>query len=161
MSDTDSVSLETGDIALKPEILIIWKKSDLQKWLTDRGLKKSGNKDILVNRIIRVIDFGETNISATSDSSDGDEEYMPNPSTLKDGWKELTTENCPDVKEDDILNYFINSKDQVAGKSKKCTRQLKKARRLCDEHFLGSMKVNHANDTYSVIAAECRPSMRH
>lgn len=161
MSETDSVSGDTCDIALTPEILKTWKKSDLQKWLTDRGLKKSGNKDILVNRIVRVINFGETDISATSDSSDGNDEYVPNPSALKDGWKELTTENCPDVKEEDILNYFIYSKDPVSGKSKKCKRQLKKAKRLCDEHFLGSMKVNHVSDTYSVIAAECRPSMRH
>lgn len=49
-------------------------------------MKKSGNKDILVNRIIRVINFGETDISATSDSSDGDDENLPYPSTLQDGW---------------------------------------------------------------------------
>lgn len=84
---------------------------------------------------------------------------MSNSSTLKSVWKKLTTESCPD--EDDILNYFIYSKHPVSGKSKKCKRQLKKARGLCDEHFWGSMKVNHVSDTYSVIAAECRPSMRH
>lgn len=69
-------------------------------------MKKSGNKDILVNRIIRFINFGETDISATSDSSDGDDENLPYPSTLQDGWKELTPESCPDVKEDDILNIL-------------------------------------------------------
>lgn len=84
---------------------------------------------------------------------------MTNSSTLKGGWKELTTESCPD--EDAILNYFIYSKHPVSCKSKKCKRQLKKARGLCDEHFWGSMKVIHVSDTYSVIAAECRPSTRH
>lgn len=114
-----------------------------------------------MNRIIRVINFGETDISATSDSSDGDDENLPYPSTLQIGWKELTTESCPDVKEDDILNIlYIYSKDPVSGKSKKCKRQLKKSRRLRDQHFLASMTVNHVSDTYSVIASECRPSMR-
>lgn len=59
-----------------------------------------------MNRIIRVINFGETDISATSDSSDGDDENLPYPSTLQDGWKKLTTEICPDVKEDDILKIL-------------------------------------------------------
>lgn len=40
------------------------------------------------------------------DSSDGDDENLPNPSTLQDGWKELTTESCLDVMEDDILNIL-------------------------------------------------------
>lgn len=63
-------------------------------------------------------------------------------------------ENCLDSKQDDILNYFIYSKDPLSGKFKKCKRQLKKAIWLCDEHFLWSTKVDHVNDTYSVIATD-------
>lgn len=59
-----------------------------------------------MNRIIRVNNFGETDVSATSDSSDRDDEYVPNPSTLKDGWKELTAENCSEVKKDDIHLFY-------------------------------------------------------
>lgn len=51
-------------------------------------MKKSGNKDILVNRIIRVINFGETDISATSDSSDGDDETALSFNTSR--WMERT-----------------------------------------------------------------------
>lgn len=76
-------------------------------------------------------------ISITSDSLGDDDGYVPNPSTLKDGWKELTTENCPDVKEDDFLNYLIHSKDPNSCKSKKWKRQIKKPKRFCDKHFLG------------------------
>lgn len=63
-------------------------------------------------------------------------------------------ENCLDSKQDDILNYFIYSKDPLSGKLKKCKRQLKKAIWLCDEHFLWSTKVDHVNNTYSVIATD-------
>jgi hypothetical protein len=161
MSDTDSGSGDSVAASPSYDTLMLWKKADLAGWLADRGLKKSGNKEILVNRILRVMNFGETDISTSSGSSNEDDENVPNPSTIKTGWEELTTTNSPDVKEEDILNYFIYSKDPVSGKAKKCKRQLKKARRLCNENFLGNMKVNHVNDTYSCILAECRPSMRH
>lgn len=39
-------------------------------------MKKFGNKDILVNRIIRVINFGEIDIFVISDSLDGDDENL-------------------------------------------------------------------------------------
>lgn len=30
-----------------------WKMAELKEWLTKRGMKKSSNKDILINRIYR------------------------------------------------------------------------------------------------------------
>lgn len=56
--------------------------------------------------------------------------------------------------------YFIHSKDPFSGRSKKC-KKAKETRIVCDDHFLWSMIANHADKTYSVITAECRPSIRY
>lgn len=74
MSDTDLVFGKTSDISLTTEKLITCMEEN-------RFLTEFWNKDILVERVFRVI-----NLVKQSDSSDSDDEYVPNPSTLKDWW---------------------------------------------------------------------------
>jgi len=84
---------ENNNTQLTEEILSTWKKSDLVKWLVDRKKKKSGNKPVLVERIIRTVNFDETSDSEC-ESSDK-ESPVPKIESLQTKWSVLTTSDCP------------------------------------------------------------------
>ena len=117
LSESDSEPVEV----LTEDLLNRWSKKELQEWLIKHRKRKSGNKPVLIARILRCSNFGSEN----SVSEDSSESEVPPYQTVTD-WQELTTETCPPVRENDIINYFIYAKNPVTGKPKKCKRQLKK-----------------------------------
>ncbi|XP_033762292.1 uncharacterized protein LOC117343858 [Pecten maximus] len=151
------------EVSLSSEELTTWSKKNLQHWLSKRGLKKSGNKSTLVNRIIRTINFGESDISSDTDSSDEENNFtnLPNIKELEK-WDELTTSNSPPVRVEDVHNYFLFEKNPVTGRTKHCNRQLQKSKKFSNENYIGDIQYNSVDSTslYCVVRAKCKPSMR-
>lgn len=45
-------------------------------------------------------------------------------------WEYVTFENCVNIRHENVLNYFIYTKNPVSGKTKNCHRQIKKAKKV-------------------------------
>jgi hypothetical protein len=48
---SDSEVDNDAEAHLSLDELKLWKVAELKEWLSQRGLKKSGSKDVLVNRV--------------------------------------------------------------------------------------------------------------
>ena len=103
-SDSEPVEVLTEDLLNR------WSKIELQEWLIKHRKRKSGNKPVMIARILRCSNFGsEDSVSEDSSESDSDLCEVPPYQTVTD-WQELTTETFPPVSENDIINYFIITK---------------------------------------------------
>ena len=150
---------------LDEETLQSWKKKDLVKWLEKRKKKKSGNKRVLIHRIIRSLTFDCSDDSDdTSGTSESEEELdnLPQFEALNDDWQDISTGLCPPLREDDVENYYIYNKNPLTGKSKKCHRQLKKARKFANENFVFDIAMNSIDPSspYCYVKGKCKPSMK-
>ena len=152
------IFLETNE----PEQLTLeeldgWSKKQMQNCLFEHGLKKSGSKNILANRIIRAINFGESDLSGSSSDGENSSPELPHVNELSN-WNLLSTTNCPE----DVDNYFLYEKNPLTGKTKQCNRQLKKSNKFCNENYVAEIEYNIVDDSspYCVLRAKCKPSMR-
>ena len=66
----------------------------------------------------------------------------------------------PNLREEDIINYYIHGKNPVTGGLKNCKRYLEKARKYGKESkYIGSLGVCE-DDSFVMIKSEVKPSMR-
>lgn len=66
----------------------------------------------------------------------------------------------PNLREEDIVNYYIHGKNPVTGGLKNCKRYLEKARRFGKESkYIGCLGVCEEGD-FVMIKSEVKPSMR-
>lgn len=144
---------------LDEEGLSAWTKKKLVAWLVDHKKKKSGNKKVLVDRILRSVRFDD---SDSDWGSDTDEEYtVPSISSLDNNWEPLLTNLCPPLRSEDVDNYFLFNKNPVTGKTQGCHRQLKKAKKFCKEKYIYGLEHNEIGDSpYCYIRGKCKPSMK-
>ena len=157
LSESDG---EQQDV-LTEDVLTRWTKKQLQDWLSGHQKRKSGNKPVLIARILRCVHFGSDDSgSEVSSDSDTDDIDVPTYDSITD-WDLLTTEKCPPVREEDITDYFLYAKNPVTGKPKKCKRQLKKSRKFCKENYIYETAISDIPDSpYCYVKAKCEPSMR-
>ena len=162
MSDPE-LSESDGDQCdvLTQDVLTSWTKKQLQDWLSQHKQRKSGNKPVLIARILRCVNFGSDDSgSEVSSDSDSENTDVPPYDTVTD-WGELTTEKCPPVREEDITDYFLYAKNPVTGKPKKCKRQLKKSRKFSNQNFIYDTAISDIQDSpYCYVRAKCEPSMK-
>ena len=161
MSDIED---ETGP-EMTEVLLATWNNKELVRWLIDHKKKKSGNKQVLVHRILRSLRFDNSSWSDTDSSeftSEEESEVLPPLSSLQNGWSPVSTDVCPPIREEDVDNYFIFNKNPFTGKHKNCHRQLKKAKKFCNESYIHDIKINQISDEndYCYITSKCKPSMR-
>ena len=144
---------------LDEETLSRWTKAQLVEWLVSKRQKKSGNKPVLINRILRYNNFED---SESDWESDTEEVEKPDIGKVNSGWRTLTPELCPPLRKEDVDNYFIYHKNPVSGKLQACRRQLKKAEKFADEGFLHDIQYNSLEEdsTYCIIKGKCKPSMK-
>ena len=72
MSDPELSDPEgEGEEVLTEDTLTRWNKKQLQDWLVKHHQRKSGNKPVLISRILRCLNFGSDD-SGSEDSSDSD-----------------------------------------------------------------------------------------
>ena len=162
MSDTElSESDDDQHTVLTQDVLTKWTKKQLQDWLTKHKKRKSGNKPILIARILRCVNFGSDDSgSEDSSGSDSDAADIPTFDSITD-WDILSTERCPPVREEDIVDYFLYAKNPVTGKPKKCKRQLKKSRKFSHQNYIYDTSISAISDSpYCYMKAKCEPSMR-
>ena len=130
-SDAYSSSEEQDNILSKEEISK-WKVKELKKWLEEHNLKKSGSKDVLVNRVFRKYNSG--NLTSDSDTPDEDE---PDLNTSKEDfcnltgndWIIATNDNLPTITDRDIENYFMFQKNPLSGLRARFHRHMKKGKK--------------------------------
>ena len=163
MSDTElSESDDDQHTVLTQDVLTKWTKKQLQDWLTKHKKRKSGNKPILIARILRCVNFGSDDSgSEDSSGSDSDAADIPTFDSISD-WDILSTERCPPVREEDIVDYFLYAKNPVTGKPKKCKRQLKKSRKFSQDecfgkNYLSFLDFTHNKEGTSGIFVPCTP----
>lgn len=84
-SDLDSASEDTFSL----DKLKKWKVTELKDWLTKRGLKKSGNKPVLINRVYRAwTNSQDSDIDSVSEGSDIESDIVIPPlHSLSEHWK--------------------------------------------------------------------------
>ena len=114
----------------------------------DHKQKKTGNKPVLVHRILRSLRFDNSSQSDSDSSeySSGEEsEPIPPLSSLQDGWASISTSVCPPIRQEDVDNYFIFNKNPFTGKHKNCHRQLKKAKKFSNENYIHDIKIHDIN----------------
>ena len=79
------------DEFLTEAILKTWKKKELSEWLFLHGLVKSGNKDILINRVLRSLQFDQSSESSCDndreESEEAESELIPPVGMLPGDWK--------------------------------------------------------------------------
>ncbi|XP_062585923.1 uncharacterized protein LOC134247608 [Saccostrea cucullata] len=137
--------------------------AELKEWLSQRGLKRSGNKDVLINRVYRAMSNGIDSDEA-SDTNDfpskSDESIVP-VQTLSKDWKSIESEDIPDISIKDIDAYFLYHKNPTGGTTN-FERQMKKAKKLSNEGFVKDIEFNEVNKEckYCYIRCNCMPSMR-
>lgn len=157
--------MESNEI-LTEDTLSGWKKKDLEKWLADHNKKKSGKKQVLIHRIIRSLQFDNSDSESDEDSSSDDTndgtDAIPEFETVKVGWETISTSSCPPTRQEDVDNYFIYNKNPVTGKTQGCHRQLKKARKFFQEKYVFDIQYNGLEESeYCYIKAKCKPSMKN
>lgn len=92
-----------------------WKVAELKEWLTKRGMKKSGNKDILINRIYRGMkDCLDSDESCDNDSEANCSECLPIHLVIEN-WKTIENDNIPDMTIKDVDAYFLYHKNPATG----------------------------------------------
>lgn len=98
-----------------------------------------------------------------SDASESENCEIPSLDGIENNctWAVLSCDNCPNIRDENIINYFIYNKNPVSGKSNRCHRQLKKSKKCCSEKVLSDIYVTQVNDSpYCFVKAKCRPSMK-
>ena len=98
-----------------------------------------------------------------SDASESENCEIPSLDSIGNNctWAVLSCDNCPTIRDGNIINYFIYNKNPVSGKSNRCHRQLKKSKKFCSEKFLSDIYVTQVNDSpYCFVKAKCMPSMK-
>ena len=116
-------------------------------------------KKTLANRIYRSMNFEESE----SDASESENCQIPSLDSIETNciWAVLSCDNCPNIRDEDIINYFIYNKIPVSGKPKRCHRQIKKSKKFCSDNFLSDIYVTQVNDSpYCFVKAKSRPSMK-
>ena len=76
--------------------------------------------------------------------------------------KNISTENCPNFRLEDIDNYFLYTKNTVTGILKNCHRQLKKSHKFGNEKYIDNMEIHSIRDgsSYCYVRDKCKPSMK-
>ena len=160
MSDSEG-EVEVEVLPTKEE-LMKWKKPDLQEWLSVRGEKKTGNKSVLVGRILRLIETGK-------DSDDVSDEECANTATATapdfnsvQNWEKLQTTHIPGIREQDIENYFIYRKHPLGNRKINCQRQFTKSKKFSAEQYLFDIAFSGINSEsdYCYFKSKCKPSMK-
>lgn len=82
-----------------------WKVVELKEWLTKRGMKKSGNKDILINRIYRGMkDCLDSDESCDNGCEANYSECLPIHLVIGN-WNTIENDNIPDITFKDVDAY--------------------------------------------------------
>ena len=76
-------------------------------------------------------------------------------------WDNLSQPSqIPNLREEDIINFYVHGKNPVTGGLKNCRRYLEKARKFGKESkYIGSLGVCEQDD-YIMIKSEVKPSMK-
>lgn len=139
-----------------------WKVAELKEWLTIRGMKQSGNKDILINRIDRgVKDCLDSDKSCDNDCEANCSECLPIHLVIGN-WKTIENDNIPVITIKDVDAYCLNHKNPATGGLTNFERQMKKAKKFSNEEFVKDIEYNELQkeSTYCYIRCNCMPSMR-
>lgn len=99
------------------------KKKELKSWLQKKNMKISGWKSVLVYIILRSINFDTSKESLESEDSGDEISYTPPDFDSISSWDYVTFESCVNIGHEDLP------------KSKNCHRQLKKAKKFCNDIF--------------------------
>lgn len=94
--------------------------------VTKKKMKISGSKSVLVHRILRTINFKTSEESFESEDSGDDISYnVPDFDSIS-CCEYVTFENCVNIRNEDVLNYFIYTKIQSVERLKTVIDNLKR-----------------------------------
>ncbi len=154
---------EEETIQTQQEIKDTWKKERMRTWLERRGLPKSGNKEKLSKRIYNHITGEDSDISDISDSEDEAVEVTKLAYYDIKGvqWTPVTQpDQIPPMRDEDVENYYLYSKNPTTGALKNCKRYLKKAKNYANQRkFIGTLECTTEGQQF-VVRAKVRPSMK-
>lgn len=125
MSSNSEIENETNPSL---DELKTWKVAELKEWLTKGEMKKSGNKDILTNKIYRGMkDCLDSDESCDNGSEAKCSECLPIHLVIGN-WKTIENDNIPDMTIKDVDAYFLYHKNPATGGFTNFVRQMKKAK---------------------------------
>ena len=167
MESGDELSVDEIEAIPTLDELKKWKVKELKNWLIDHGLKRSGNKNILVKRVFRAF---QNLFDSDSDISDEEDSSPYNSCSEKtfqklencSEWTGISHDNLPSITDKDIENYYMFQKNPMSGRRARFQRHLLKARKFAREKYLTNIKLHPVNTTSDTcfIKANCKPSMK-
>ena len=152
--------------------LIQSRKDDLQKWLKARGLKTTGRKQELIDRVLKVKQNG-IEITAERETREKEQqekraaeklqtpsEILPNPKTLNNWSQDLS--KLPRITYTEIKNYLVyGSCKFYKSEDMRCFKQLKAFKFFKDGHVQGiSLSFISDKSGYCFVKSKVLPSMR-
>ncbi|XP_063397961.1 uncharacterized protein LOC134708342 [Mytilus trossulus] len=153
----ESETEEPPDLHSSLPELKLWKVTKLQEWLEKHKLKKSGLKEVLVNRVYRAMSGYMDSDPDSSDENLG-EDLIPVHEISN--WKTLDFSDIPNgLASKDVDGYFLYQKNPTTGARLHFDRQMKKAKRLCNEGFIRDILYSDLSD-FCYIKSKCLPSMK-
>ena len=157
-SDCDNVLPDLDRIKL-------WTKKDMTDWLAKRGLSKTARrKDILARRIYRHMS-GEGSSSSSEEDEISEESKTSSRATKPEekDWIDLTQPDAiPNIRDEDITNYYLHGKNPVTGGHKNLNRYLDKSRRFSEEpKYIDTIKIsNTTSSDHTFFKTNVRPFMK-
>ncbi len=137
--------------------------AELKKKLEKRGLKKSGKKLLLAQRLYKHMTGEDSEDSSWSDDEEEDV-ALPNVNYYDAKGVNWTTVSQPDqippIRDADVQNYYLHTKNPITNKLKNCRRYLEKAKKYSKEpKFIGLLEHTTQGDHF-IARAKVRPSMK-
>ena len=136
-----------------------WSVKNLKAWLKQRNRKISGNKDVLATRVYKLMNYVDSASSVEDSSSDEGSSISNIPTSIPTSWKSVSTEDIPPIREHDVKNHFLYTKNPVSGHKKNFSRQLQKSRKMYKENYISNVEIGDDHTGVVYIRGKCRASM--
>lgn len=89
---------------------------ELKALSKERNKKVSGKKEVLAIRVFKLINYIDSGSSGESDEDSPDEGSLSDAATSTPlSWKAASTEDLPPIRERNIKNHFLYTKNPVSG----------------------------------------------
>lgn len=151
---------------------VSYRKDELQKWLRASGLKTTGRKQELIERVIKARNDGTETIeeretrekqareTRAAEKLQSPSEDLPDPRTLNNWTRDLS--KLPPISYKEIIDYLVyGSCKFFQREDMKCFKQLKAFKFFKDGHVQKiELSVISERSSYCFVKAIVLPSMR-
>ena len=164
--------VSTSNMADDEWLQVHARKDELQRWLKARGLKTTGRKQELIDRVIKAKEDGTETIKGretrekkvretrAAEKLRSPSENLPDPKTLNNWTNDLS--KLPHISHKEIMDYLVyGSCKFFQREDMKCFKQLKAFKFFKDGHVqkIESSLISEKS-SYCFVKATVLPSMR-